>query len=100
MSQHSGLPVYAKKETGGWSICVKVQPGAKKSEVAGMAEENIRIRLSAPAVENKANKALIEFIAKKLGLRLSKVRLISGDKGRQKRIFLESEIEPNWLLLA
>ena len=91
------LPPYAAEAKGeGWYLAVRVQPGAKKSEYTGVAEGRLRIRLAAPAVENKANKALISFIAQTLGLRSAKVRLISGETSRQKRLLIVSEEEPDW----
>ncbi len=96
MNEQNACPVFATKDENGWYLALVVQPGAKKSEITGIVEQRLRVRLSAPAVENKANKALLAFIAKKLGLRLSKVRLISGETSRQKRIFVECDQEPNW----
>ena len=98
---HDGLrPAFAGPAgNGGWHILVRVQPGAKKSEYAGIQEERLRIRLAAPAVENKANKALVAYIAEKLGLRASRVVLLSGETGRQKRLLIQTEEEPDWAKL-
>jgi uncharacterized protein YggU (UPF0235/DUF167 family) len=60
----------------------------------------LRVRLTAPAVDNKANEALVAFVAGRLGLRSSRVRLASGSAGRAKRLFLDVEEEPDWSLLA
>jgi uncharacterized protein YggU (UPF0235/DUF167 family) len=79
---------------------VWVRPGAGKSECAGLQEDRLRIRLAAPAVDNKANEALTAFVAGRLGLRLSRVRLASGRAGRKKRLFLDVEEEPDWTRLA
>ncbi len=93
-------PPYVKQETEyTWSLLVKVQPGAKKSECAGLLDDRLRIRLAAPAVENQANKALVAFVAKLLGLRAAKVTLASGDMARQKRLLIHAEKEPDWSLL-
>ena len=95
------LPVFAiAAKDGGWHLLVRVQPGAKKSEFAGEIDGRLRIRLAAPAVENKANKALVAFVAKALGLRPAKVSLVSGDTGRQKRLLIEADTEPDWTKLA
>lgn len=80
----------------GWHLLVRVQPGAKKSEFAGLIDGRLRIRLAAPAVENKANKALVAFIAEALNVRSSKVTLLSGETGRQKRLLVEATTEPDW----
>lgn len=91
-----GLPCVTAAPDG-WYINVRVQPGAKKSEISGLSEDNfLRIRLAAPAVDNKANQALTEFVAKKLQLKKNKVTLASGDKSRQKRLFVPAETEPFW----
>ena len=95
------LPPFAAKAEGeGWFLAVRVQPGAKKSEYVGVADNRLRIRLAAPAVENKANKALIAFIAQTLGLRSAKVRLISGETSRLKRVLISSEEEPDWRIFT
>lgn len=98
---NTALPCYAQAATPtGWYLLVRVQPGAKKSEFAGVLDGRLRIRLAAPAVENKANKALVAFIAKSLGLRPNRVSLISGEQGRQKRIFIDTVEEPDWQILT
>lgn len=90
-------PPYVSRSDDGWYVNVKVQPGAKKSEISGVSEDNLlRIRLAAPAVENKANQALVEFVAKKLQVKKNKVTLTSGDKSRQKRLFIPAEATPDW----
>lgn len=67
---------------------VYVQPGAKRSEFAGEHGERIKIRLAAPAVENKANQALIEFLAEHYGVPRRNVQITSGLKSRQKRVLI------------
>lgn len=93
------VPFVSRAGETGWHLLVRVQPGARKSEYAGVLDGRLRIRLAAPAVENKANKALCAFVAKTLGLKTSKVTLVSGETGRQKRLFIEAPQEPDWGLL-
>ncbi len=77
-----------------WVLCdgdgvilrLHIQPGAKKTEVAGQHGEALKIRLSAPPVDGKANTCLIEFLARQLGVAKSAVELISGDTSRAKRV--------------
>lgn len=95
----SGLS-FVTQTPDGWYINVRVQPGAKKSELAGIVEDALKIRLAAPAVDNKANQALVEFVAKKLQLKKNKVTLTSGEKSRQKRLFVSSDNEPDWSGIA
>jgi uncharacterized protein (TIGR00251 family) len=90
------LPFVSPAAEGGWHLVVRVRPGAKKSEFTGVQEGRLRIRLAAPAVENKANKALTAFVAEALGLRATKVTLLSGETGRQKRLLVQTAEEPDW----
>lgn len=67
-----------------------VQPGAKRSEFAGMHGERIKVRIAAPAVDDKANAALIEFLAAHYRVPRASVRILSGLKSRRKRVAIES----------
>jgi len=81
---------------GRWRLFVFVQPGAKKDEVAGLRQDRIRIRLSAKAVDNKANKALVAFVAARLKVRRGQLSLESGQTSRQKTLLIETDREPYW----
>ena len=81
-------------------MLVRAQPGAKKSEFAGVMNGRLRVRLAAPAGENKAKRALLAFMAKALGLKGSKVTLLSGETGREKRLLIAAGVEPDWNRLS
>jgi uncharacterized protein (TIGR00251 family) len=68
------------------SFRVRVQPRASKDEIAGVTNGALKIRLQAPAVENRANEALVEFLAHLLKTPKSAVRILAGDRSRVKRI--------------
>jgi hypothetical protein len=68
------------------AITLHIQPGARKTEIAGLHGDALKIRLAAPPVDGKANAALLEFIAAKLGLRGSAVTLKGGQTSRRKLI--------------
>ena len=68
------------------TLTVRVQPRASKDEVAGAMEGALKVRLCAPAVENRANEALIEFLADLLKTAKSAVRIQSGEHSRTKRV--------------
>jgi uncharacterized protein (TIGR00251 family) len=70
-----------------------VQPGAKRSEFAGVHGERVKLRLAAPAVEGKANAALIEFLAGYFGVPKRNVSILSGVKSRTKRVAIEGVTE-------
>ena len=67
-------------------MTVRVQPRAGKDEIAGAMGGTLKVRLCAPAVENRANEALIEFLAGLLKTAKSAVRILSGEHGRNKRV--------------
>lgn len=75
------------------TIKVYVQPGAKKSQVAGMHGDTIKIRIHSPPVEGKANDALILFLSKILGVRKSSLQIEKGDKSRTKTIAVHYDSE-------
>jgi hypothetical protein len=68
------------------SFHVRVQPRASQDEIAGVINGALKIRLQAPAVENRANEALVEFLAHLLKTPKSAVRILAGDRSRRKRI--------------
>ena len=74
---------------GGWAVLLWVQPGARRTEVQGISDGRLKLRLAAPPVDGKANEALQRWLADRLGLRLREVELLSGQTGRRKRVRLE-----------
>ena len=63
-----------------------LQPKASKDEFAGLHGERLKIRLTAPPVEGKANAHLLAFLAGAFGVAKSQVSLESGELNRQKRV--------------
>ena len=68
------------------TLTVRVQPRASKDEVTGAMAGVLKIRLRAPAVENRANDALVEFLAGLLKTAKSAVRIQNGEHSRTKRV--------------
>ena len=77
---------YRRNPDGALSICIHVQPGARHTEVAGLHGDSLKVRIAAPALEDRANEALVEFIAARLGVAKRDVVLVSGAKSREKRV--------------
>ena len=67
-------------------LAVHLQPKASKDEFAGLHGDRLKIRLTAPPVEGKANAHLMAFLAKAFGVPKSQVSLESGELNRQKRV--------------
>ncbi|MBI4419393.1 MAG: DUF167 domain-containing protein [Gemmatimonadetes bacterium] len=66
-----------------------VQPRAARTEIAGRHGGSIKIRVAAPPVDGAANKELIRFLAERLDLPRSAVRVAGGHTGRGKRVVIE-----------
>ena len=65
---------------------VHVQPRASRNEICGLQGNEIKLRLTAPPVDDAANRLCIEFIAKLLGVAKSRVTIIAGARSRHKTI--------------
>ena len=63
-----------------------MQPGASKNEIVGVHQDTLKIRISAPPVEGKANRALVQFLAEQLEVRPSQVEILNGHATRRKTI--------------
>lgn len=85
-----------RKDKTKWCLNIHVQPKAKKTEVAGRYGDSLKLRIQAPPVDNKANSAVVGFLAAKLGVKKSAVSILKGHKGRDKTFIIESEQEPDW----
>lgn len=70
----------------GIALQVSVVPGAKRTEVDGLHDGALRVRLAAPAIEGRANAALIEWVAKQLGVPKRQVEIGIGASARRKRV--------------
>ena len=69
-----------------------VQPGARRTEVAGVHGDALKIRLAAPAVEGKANAELQRFLAAAFGVPRRAVTLVRGETSRQKTVRIEAPV--------
>lgn len=69
-------------------VLVHVVPGGSRSQVVGLHGDALRIKVAAPAVEGKANAALVRFVAELAGVRPGAVEIIAGDHSRAKRLLV------------
>lgn len=63
-----------------------VQPGAKKSEFAGLHGERLKLKIHAPPVDGKANAVLVEFLSQQFGTGKDGISLIQGMQSRHKTV--------------
>jgi hypothetical protein len=69
-------------------LTLRLVPRSSKNEICGEHGDALKIKLQAPPVEGKANKALIEFLADTLDISRSQISILSGETGRNKRILI------------
>ena len=71
-------------------IKVRVQPRASKDQVIGYREDVLRLRVTAPPAEGKANDAVLSLLAETLGIARGRVRIVRGRSSREKVVLVES----------
>ena len=71
------------------SFAVRVQPRASRDEIAGEYQDGLKIRLTAPPVDDHANEALRKLLASRLKVPLAAVRIASGERNRTKRVEIQ-----------
>lgn len=69
-----------------YTLRLHVQPGARANAVVGLHGEALKVRIAAPAVENRANAALVDFLAETLGVARSAIAIRHGGTGRRKTV--------------
>ena len=72
---------------------VRAQPGAKRTGAAGVWNGMLRVAVAAPPEKGRANEVLARTVAQILGVRSSSVRLVSGERSREKRFRIEATPE-------
>ena len=77
---------FAKDVADGCTLSVRVHPGARKNGVTGVHADAVKIALTAPPVDGKANDALIAFLADALHLPRARVALVAGATSRAKMV--------------
>ncbi len=77
-------PPYAHDTPDGCTLAVRIHPGARKNAVTGIHAEALKISLTTPPVDGRANEALIAFLADALRLPRSRITLVTGQTNRTK----------------
>jgi uncharacterized protein (TIGR00251 family) len=87
-------------QNGNVALAVRVQPRASKTEITGVMDGALKVRLRAPALEDRANEALCEFLAHLLKTPKSAVRILSGHRSRSKRVEIRGVTQQQVLALV
>jgi uncharacterized protein (TIGR00251 family) len=78
--------VQITEKDGTVTFAVRVQPRASRDEIVGEYQDGLKIRLTAPPVDDRANEALRKLLAARLNVPLAAVRIASGERSRTKRV--------------
>jgi hypothetical protein len=85
---------------GGVAFYVQVKPRASRDAVAGEHGDALKIRLTAPPVNDRANEALMQLLAHRLNVPRAAVRIVAGEKSRRKRVVVTGAKREQVLALA
>lgn len=89
---------WRRTPAGSLVLAIHAQPGARRTEVAGLHGEALKVRVAAPALEDRANGALVAFLAERFQVPQRNVRLVSGSRSREKRFEIAgSNVAPDSL---
>jgi uncharacterized protein (TIGR00251 family) len=80
------LPAWLQRHPDRITLALRVQPRASRDEVAGLHGDRLKLRISAPPVEGAANRHLCRYLAELFRVPASSVRLVRGERGRDKTI--------------
>jgi len=75
-------------------VLLHVQPRARRTQIAGLHDRTLKVKIAAPPVDDAANRAIIEFFSDLLGRPKSRLHIISGEKSRNKVLRVE-DMSPN-----
>lgn len=79
---------WIKDSPEGCIVELHIQPQARKNEIIGLYNDKLKVKISAPPIDGKANQFLIEFLAEVLNVSKSSIRLLKGESSRQKQFLI------------
>jgi uncharacterized protein (TIGR00251 family) len=85
------VPLAIQEKPEGLVFRIRVQPRSSKNRIMGMHGDALKINLTAPPVDNAANKACCKFLAGLLSVAKSSVTIVSGQTGRNKKVLVHCQ---------
>ena len=85
--------VWAVKTETGWDLSIRVQPGARRSEVVGELGDALKVRVAAPANDGKANAELVRFLAQRVGVPRRALEVVRGAHSRTKIVRIRGDVD-------
>ena len=84
-----GLPAWIEARGDGVVVVLHVQPGARRTAIVGPHGDRLKVAVASPPADGRANTTLIEFLADRLAIPKSRLRLVSGASSREKRLAID-----------
>ena len=84
--------IMLKNTADGLIIKIKIVPNSSKNEII-LEDEFIKVKVTAQPIENKANKALIEFLSKEFKIPKSQIEIVKGTTSKEKTLFISIKDE-------
>ena len=95
-----GLPVWIEARSDGVVVALHVQPGARRTAIVGPHGDRLKVAVASPPADGRANTALMEFLAQRLALPKSCLRLVSGASSREKRVAIDAALPASTVAAA
>ena len=86
------LPAWIEARTDGLVVALHVQPGARRTAIVGPHGDRLKVAVSSPPADGRANSALLAFLAERLAIPKSCLRLLSGASSREKRVAIDAAL--------
>lgn len=77
---------FLQRNADGVILSIRVTPKASRDAILGVVGDELKISLQAPPIQGEANKALVRFLGKTLGVARGRLELVSGESSRRKRV--------------
>lgn len=87
------MPPFLTSGEGYSLLQILLVPNAKENKIYGLFNDRLKLYISAPAVDGKANKALIKYLAELFKLKKNQISLVQGEKSHQKTVRLDAPID-------
>lgn len=82
---------FIQNKNNGVTLTLTIQANAHKSEIVGLYNDTLKIKIKAPPVDGKANKEIISFLSETLNIAQKNIEILKGDKNKNKIVLLMGE---------
>lgn len=96
----TALPDWLAGLPGHWRLRLAVHPGASRTEPVGVHDGCLKLRVAAPPVDGRANDELVRWLARRLGVPRTQLRIVAGESSRRKSVAIEAPIEAASIVAA